>query len=148
MLGTRLVRLIEKHSDEIANGLVAALCTSEQTSGYRKLSANELRASIAALYSHLEEWLISKQTREVDLHFAAVGARRAAEGIPSSQLAWALMMSKAELWAFVYREGAADKAHELYVELEFLVLLDRFFDRAIYSALIGHENSARATRAA
>jgi hypothetical protein len=57
-------------------------------------------------------------------------------------------MSKTQLWAFVYRESAAEKALELYVELEFLETLDRFFDRAVYYALIGYEESLRISKAA
>jgi hypothetical protein len=77
-----------------------------------------------------------------------VGARRSQEGIPASQLAWALMLSKGQLWAFVYREGGAERALELYGELEFLETLDRFFDRAVYYSLNGYEQDKRMSKAA
>jgi hypothetical protein len=148
MLGVRLVRLVEKHSEEITDSLLAALRTSELTKTYRELDPHELRDATLALYAHLEEWLLNRSGRDVESYFTAVGTRRAAQKIPSSELAWALMMSKAELWMFVYRECAAEKALELHVELEFLLTLDRFFDRAIYFALKGYEQSAHVSRAA
>jgi hypothetical protein len=148
MLGIKLVRLIEKHSENIAEGLTTRLRTSERTQAYCKLPEEELRVAGISLYAHLEEWLLTKTESDVERYFRDVGSRRATEGIPSSQMAWALMMSKTQLWAFVYREAAAEKALELYSELEFLETLDRFFDRAVYYALVGHEQNARVTKAA
>jgi hypothetical protein len=148
MLGLRLVRLIEKHSQDIAEGLMVRLRTSERTSAYRNIREDELRAALVSLYAHLEEWLLTKTESDVERNFRDVGARRAREGTPASQMVWALMMSKGQLWAFVYRESGAEKALELYGELEFLETLDRFFDRAVYYALIGYEQHARATKAA
>lgn len=148
MLGIKLVRLIEKHAREIADNLVSALRTSERTPAYRTLREEELRAATLALYAHLGEWLLNKSARDVEHYFTALGARRAAEDIPSSQLVWALFMSKAQLWSFIYRESAADRVLELYSELELLSVLDGFFDRAVFYALVGYEQSARVEKAA
>jgi hypothetical protein len=148
MLGLRLVRLIEKHSQEIADGLLEQLRTSERTMDYRKLPEKDLRAALVSLYGHLEEWLLTKTESDVEKYFNGVGARRSQEGIPASQLAWALMLSKGQLWAFVYREGGAERALELYGELEFLETLDRFFDRAVYYSLNGYEQDKRMSKAA
>jgi hypothetical protein len=148
MLGLKLVRLIEKHSAEIADGLMTKLRTSERTPGYRNLREDDLRAALVSLYAHLEDWLLTKTESDVEKHFRNIGAKRAEEGIPPSEVAWALMMSKVQLWAFVYREAAAEKALELYGELEFLETLDRFFDRAVYYTLTGYEQHARMAKAA
>jgi hypothetical protein len=148
MLGLRLVRLIEKHSAEIADGLMTKLRTSERTLAYRNLHEDELRVALVSLYAHLEEWLLTKTESDVEKYFRGIGSRRATEGIPSSQVAWALMMSKGQLWAFVYREAAADQALELYGELEFLETLDRFFDRGVYYALVGYEQHGQVAKAA
>jgi hypothetical protein len=148
MLGLRLVRLIEKHSQEIADGLLIKLRTSERTTGYRTLPEDELRASLVSLYAHLEEWLLTKTDSDVEKYFTGLGARRSKDGIPASQVTWALMMAKGQLWSFVYRESGAEKALELYGELEFLETLDRFYDRAVYYALIGYEQHKGMSRAA
>lgn len=148
MLGMKLVRLIEKHAREIADNLVSALRTSERTSAYRNLGEEELRSAAVALYGHLGEWLLSKSAYDVERYFTALGARRAAEDIPSSQVVWALFMSKAQLRSFIYGESAADRALELYSELELLSMLDGFYDRAVFFALVGYEQSARAEKAA
>lgn len=148
MLGLRLVRLIQKHSNEIAEGLMAKLLTSPRTQAYRSLREDEFRDAVIALYSHLEEWLLTKTESDVERYFKDLGVRRANDGIPASQMAWAINLSKAQLKEFVYRESGADRALELYGELEFLDSLDRFFARAIYYALIGYEQRAKVTKAA
>jgi hypothetical protein len=148
MLGLKLIKLTEKHSEEIAANLAHRIRTSPHTLAYRDLSEEELRLSLVALYQHLEEWLLHKSEDEVERHFRNTGIRRAGQGVPASQLACAILMSKEQLWGFVYREAAAEKALELYGELEFLEALDRFFDHAVFYALLGYEHGAQAQKAA
>lgn len=143
MLGLKLVHLIEKHSLEITDGLMARLRTSERTPGYLKLSQEELSSSAASLYKNLGEWLLSKTESDVEQYFRAMGAKRAEQGIPASQMAWALHMSKTQLWSYIHNEGRVEKALELYGELEFLETMDRFFDHATCYALIGYEQRAQ-----
>jgi hypothetical protein len=148
LLGLKLVRLIEKHSEEIAELLLRQLRTSEHTAAYRNIRVDELRSSLVSLYSHLEHWLLNKTDGDVQRHFLALGVRRSSEGVPASQLAWALHFSKSQLWSFVYREGGAERALELYGELELLETLNRFFDHAICYALVGYEQQAQLQKAA
>ena len=148
MIGLRLVRLIEKHSVEIADALMNRLRTSERTLGYRDISQEELRSSLVLLYTHLEEWLLSKTESDIEILFKAIGAKRASENIPTNQMAWAIHMSKTQLWGFVHQESSAEKAMELYGELELLETLDRFFDHATCYALMGYEQRAQAHKAA
>ncbi len=148
MLGLKLVHLIEKHSQDIAQSLMVKLRTSERTPGYRTLREDELRTALVTLYAHLGDWLLTKTESDVERYFRDLGARRAKVGITASEVAWALMMSKSQLWSFVYRESGAEKALELYGELEFLETLDRFFDRAIYYALLGFEQHMHLQKAA
>ncbi len=148
MLGLRLVRLIEKHSQNLGESLTTKLLASERTLGYRTIPEDELRAATISVYAHLEPWLLTKTESDLQRHFSEMGARRAKQGIPFSQLAWALMLSKKELWAFIYKESGVDKPFELYSELEFLEMLDSFYDRAVYFALAGYEQHVQVATAA
>jgi hypothetical protein len=148
LLGLKLVRLIEKHSAEIAELLLRQLRTSEHTPAYRNIPEDDLRPSLVSLYAHLEQWLLHKSEADVERHFKTLGVKRAATGVPASQLAWALHMSKTQLWGFIYREGGAERALELYGELELLETLNRFFDRGICYALVGYEERGQSQKAA
>ena len=81
MLGIRLVRLIEEHSAELAQGLTAQIRQSERTSDFKEIPAEDLRLAAAEVYRNLGEWLLQKTEDDIGARFRAVGARRAAEGI-------------------------------------------------------------------
>ena len=53
MLGIRLVRLIEAHSGELSRGLTEQIRTSERTSDFNKIPADELRLAAAEVYKNL-----------------------------------------------------------------------------------------------
>lgn len=147
MLGSRLVRLIEKHSDELADGLQAKLRNSDRTSEYRGIPQEELRSAAREVYRNLGEWLMTKTESDIELRYGRIGARRVEQGVSIGQFVWAILLAKEHLWAFLQREGMVDTLPEVFSELELLQLLDIFFDRAVYYAVIGFEH-ARQRKAA
>ncbi len=148
MLGLHLSKLIEQHSDELAEGLVDKLYRSERTSTFRNIPRAELKRDIRNLYANLTEWLIAKSDGEVEGRFVHVGHRRKEQNVPLRELIWALLTSKDHLWRFLQFENTVDGALQLFGTLEFLHQLDFFFDRAIYYATVGYEEQfARVTAA-
>lgn len=143
MLGIRLVRLIEAHSGELSRGLTEQIRTSERTSDFKKIPADELRLAAAEIYKNLGEWLLQKTESDIESRFRQVGAHRAAEGVRLHQVVWALLLSRDHLWHFLRHRSFADNVVALYGELEFERLLNQFFDRAIYYAVLGYEDAGR-----
>ncbi len=141
MLGGHLVRLIERHADELADGLVRKLRSSERTSGFHKVPEDELKNGAREVYTNLGDWLLTKTESDIEFRYTQLGQRRATQGVPLTQFLWALMVGKEHLFAFLRREGFADGAVELYGELQLLQSLDQFFDRAVYYAAVGYEQS-------
>jgi hypothetical protein len=139
MLGSRLVRLIEGHSEELATGLTAKLLQSERTSDFRKIPPDELRRTTAELYHNLGEWLLRKTEKDIETHFHSIAQRRAAARISLPQFVWALVISRNHLYQFLLGQAFADSIFELYNELELQQLLNRFFERATYYAVAGYE---------
>lgn len=137
----RLVRLIEMHSNELASCLLDRVRNSEATPEYEFVSDQELRDRVFEIYRHLGEWLMTKDELELEQRYLRIGARRAKQGVSFSQVAWAITLTKENLWVFLKRESEMDRPVEAFGELELLQLLDRFFDRAIYYAAIGHEKA-------
>lgn len=138
MLGSRLVGLIERHSNDLSAGLVNKLCNSSRTADFRKIPRDELGKGAHEIYSNLGDWLLTKTESDIELRYTAIGTRRAKQGIALQQLVWAMLMSKEHLWAFLQREAFIKGPVELFGELELLQLLDQFFDRAIYYAVVGY----------
>jgi hypothetical protein len=148
LLAYRLVRLIEKHSDELAQNLLAQVQTSEKTAAFSRVPAAELRDRVYGIYRNLGDWLLGKTESEIEVRYCEIGARRAAQGVPFSQLVEAIILTKDTLWQFLMKEAAVDRPLEVFGELEMLQLLDQFFDRAIFYAALGYESAPAGAKAA
>ena len=81
MLALRLVRLIEAHSDQLAQGLLDKILSSERTSDYRRVDRAEMQQAVRDIYQHLSEWLLTKTESDIELRYTRLGSRRAEEGI-------------------------------------------------------------------
>jgi hypothetical protein len=148
MLGMKLVRLIEAHSDALSQGVVDVIRTSERTSDFRAVPREDLQRRVGEVYRNLGEWLLQKTEPDIATRFKAVAARRVAEGIRLPQFVWALMLTRDHLLHFLRHEAFADNVVALYGELELHQLLDQFFDRAVYHSILGYEESGSKARPA
>ncbi len=147
MFSYRLVRLIETHADALAAGLEQRVAASQQVTHFSDISAQELRDRVYEIYRHLGEWLLGKNELDVEQRYREIGSRRAQQKVPLSELVQAIVLTKENLWDFLKSEAVADRAAEIMGELELLQMLEMFFDRAIYYAVVGYEEeSARTAR--
>ena len=77
MIALGLVRVIERHSDELAAELIAKLETSSRTTDLRKVPAEELRQGIQEILQHLVAWLLTRRaTISSSVTLRSVGAAR------------------------------------------------------------------------
>jgi hypothetical protein len=143
MLSIHFARLIENHSESLAEGLVRRLQATERTAAYRNIPTETLVRQVQEVYQNLSVWLTTKTEAEIEARYSEVGRLRARSGVPVGQFAWALIMSKEYLWQFLLREAMADQAMQLLSELDFLLLLEQFFDRAIYYGVAAYDTVAR-----
>lgn len=140
VLGWRLVRLIETHSDQLARGLLERIENSERCREFvQKVPPEELRQRVYEIYHNLGQWLLKKTERDVEQRYMAIGERRASQGVSLSQVIFAIVATKEHLWEYVTKEALADRPVELFQELELFQLVEQFFDRAVYFASVGFE---------
>jgi hypothetical protein len=147
MMLYRLVHLIETHSQALAACLLDRVESSEATPDYKNVPREELRERVYGVYSHLGDWLITKDKADLEMRYRAVGERRARQGVPLSQLMWAIFLTKENLWDFIKKESVLERPVEVFGELEMLELLDQFFDQATYYAAVGYERELAAPTA-
>ncbi|MGA2991744.1 MAG: histidine kinase N-terminal domain-containing protein [Candidatus Korobacteraceae bacterium] len=138
MLGIKFARLIEYNSELLGKGLVQMLRVSGRTDAYRLIPEHELMHEVQVLYRNLSEWLVARTELDVQQYYTRIGQRRAEQGVPIGQFVWALILGKEHLWSFMQREAVGEGALELVNELEFLLALEQFFDRALYHAVNGY----------
>ena len=139
MLGMKLVRLIEAHSEALSKGLAQEILRSDRTAEFRTLQRDDLERRASEVYRDLGGWLLQKTERDIAQRFKAIAAQRYVEGIPLHQYLWALMLTRDHLLHFLRQEAFADNIVELHGELEVHQLLNQFFDRAMYYAVRGYE---------
>jgi len=142
MIALRLVRLIESHSDELAQGLITKLENSARTKDLKKVPPEELRSRVYEIFHHLSDWLLTRPEVDIENRYTMIGARRASQGVSLADFSWALVMTKEYLWDFLQRQGFLQSPIELYGEMELLRLLDQFFDHALCYASEGFEQYA------
>lgn len=147
MLLYRLVRLIETHSQALAASLLTRVQESDHVRDYRNVSPEELKERVYEIYRHLGDWLLGKTEFDIEKRYLQIGARRAQQHVPFSQVAMTIAMTKENLWEFLQKESPMDRPVDVFGELELLQLLEQFFDHAIYYAALGYEREMAARAA-
>jgi len=139
MFSYKFVRLIEANARDLAAGLEIRVQTSSQLAHFHRLPQPELRERVYEIYRHLGEWLLGCHQLDIELRYRQIGARRAQQGIPLSEVVQVIVLTKDNLWDFLRTEAMANHAVEILGEIELLQMLQMFFDRAIYYAVEGYE---------
>ena len=85
MLSIHFARLIENHSESLAEGLVRRIQSSERTSAYRNIPTETLKRQVQEVYENLSVWLTSKTEAEIEARYSEVGRMRARGGVPVAQ---------------------------------------------------------------
>lgn len=145
MIAVRLVRLIEKHSDELTDELLHKFQTSPRTSDLRRVPVQELRNRSNEILRNLSDWLLSKSDHEVERRYHEIGGLRASQNVSLAHVCWGIVLTKEHIWNFLQREGFLLGPLEIFGEMELLRLLDQFFDRAIYYCTEGYEKAKPAS---
>lgn len=144
MIALRFVRLIEAHSDALAESMLFKLRSSARSSDLLdRVPESELRDRVREIYRNLSDWLLNKTDADIKRVYLQLGCRRAGQGVSISSLCWSIMATRENLWDFLQSQAMRESAIQLLGELELLRLLDQFYDRAIYYALLGHETGLR-----
>lgn len=142
MLLYRLVRLIETHSQALAASLLLRVQESDQVPDFRNVPGEELKQRVYEIYRHLGDWLLGKTEFDIEKRYREIGARRAQQHVPFSQVAMVIVFTKENLWEFLKKESAINRPVDVFGELEMLQLLEQFFDHAIFYAALGYERAA------
>ncbi|MGA2369158.1 MAG: hypothetical protein ACLPPV_16390 [Candidatus Korobacteraceae bacterium] len=141
MFALRLIRLIEDHADQLSQGLIHRLQKSEVCSELLSLvPAHELKQRAYEIYHNAADWLLAKTGSEIEERYVGLGARRAHQGVPYSQMLYALQTTKEHLWEFLREEGLLEPK-DLLGEIDLLYSLENFFDRAAYFSSVGYESA-------
>jgi len=147
MLSARLVQMIEDHAEELTRGVVNDLLTNQRTPHYHRLTHEELHHRTYTVYRNLGHWLSHKTDEMIEANYTELAKKRFVEGIPLSEVVYALVLVKFHMRDYIRSAGLMDSAVELHQEQELHRLVGNFFDRAIYYTVRGYEHEAAARHA-
>ena len=153
MISAKLIELIEIHATGLTRAVAADLTTNERTKGFRSVPAVDLEQRIFQILNHLGDWIGAPKSEKVGAEFADWGGRRFGQGIPLSELVYAMVIIKRHLHQYIQDNGLVDAAFPT-VEAEYVLPMHlhslqelnqrvtAFFDEALYALTIGYEKRA------
>ena len=153
MIGTRLLLLIQAHAGAITHDVVQDLRTNKHTPTFQRLDPADIDARVSALFYNLARWIGDADEHAVEAEYEDMGRTRFRQGVPVSELVYALLISKHHLRRYIREYGFVDFAGDRVVPQELLPVelhsvqelnyqVGEFFDRALYHLARGFEQEA------
>jgi len=142
MISRRLIQLVEANADRLTHDLIDAVRRDPRTAAYHRMSDEDLHERALDLFRNLGQWLSARTEFALQTRYEAFGRRRFQEGIPFSNVLFALHTAKTILLDFL-RGSASGEPGELPLEHELVVAVSQFYDKAVYHAAVGYEQAAR-----
>lgn len=159
MIAARLVEMIEIHASRLTTDVADDLVTNDRTRGFRAVRRSDLERRVFDIFHHLGNWIANPSAERVRAEFADWGKQRFGQGIPLSEVVYAVMLLKRHLRQYIRDHGLVDAAFPR-VEREYVLPLhlqslqdlhtqvDEFFDEALHALATGYEAAARRVPAA
>jgi len=153
MISANLIELIEIHSSKLTADVALDLTTNDRTRGFRAVPIQDLEPRLFELFHHLGLWISDPNAVRVQEEFSEWGRRRFGQGIPLSEIIYAVLLLKHHLRRYIRDNGLieasfprVEKDYILPMHLHSLQALNEqvgaFFDEALYHLARGYETQA------
>ena len=153
MISTTLIKLIEIHATSLANDVARDLASNSRTPAFRGVPVDDLVQRVFQIYHHLGNWIGDPGATMVREEFAEWGGKRFGQGVPLSEVVYAVVIIKSHLRRYIREHGLVDAVfpraeaeYILPVHLHSLQDLNEqvsnFFDEAMYYLAQGYERAA------
>jgi len=153
MISAKLVELIEIHASRLTNDVTQDLVSNQRTPGFRTVSSQELEHRVFQIFHHLGNWIGDSRSASVEAEFGEWGSRRFDQGIPISEIVYAIIILKHHLRRYIRDNGLVDAAFprtdsdyvlpmHLYSLQDLNTRVGEFFDEALYRLTRGYEQRA------
>jgi hypothetical protein len=144
MRALKLVQHMKTNADRMSEAVNERIRRSDRCGELvLKVPAEEQRRSAEGIYCDLTDWLTAEEDSSVKERCIALGMRRAQQGVPFSDLYWAVCIAHEHLWEYIQQECLFDEPVEFWGGVMLLRSLTRFFERALYFALIGYQKAGK-----
>lgn len=140
MLSDRLAWLLEKHADRLTQGWITMLKSNVNTQSYHNIEDTSLVARIREVYEKMSLWLDWEvSTKDLARYFMMIGQERKRENIAISEIVYAVILARRNLFDHLNKENVPETALDLQRIIEFNTRVNYFFDKAVYFVIKGYE---------
>ena len=158
MLGASLLALIQSHVGPLTKETLEDLVTNDRTPSFRRLRRSELDSRVALLFNNLAKWIGNPNDEAMRDEYEEMGRTRCQQGVPISELVYAIILTKKHLRRYIREHGLVDFAGDRVAPIELLPLelhsiqelnyqVGEFFDRALFHLARGYEAEAGSPKA-
>jgi hypothetical protein len=138
----KLVQHMKTNADRMSEGLLQKIRNSDRCAELlQKVPGDEHKRYAHQVYLDLMDWLGDETDAVVEKQYAAMGMQRAQQGVPFSNVYWAVCISRDYLWDYIQQECLLEEPVEFWGGVKLLRSLNQFFDRALYFALVGYHKA-------
>jgi hypothetical protein len=143
MRALKLVEHMKGNAERMSEEVIQKIRNSERCSQLvLAVPAEQQKRSILEIYRDLTAWLGTESDKTIEQRYGSLGMLRAQQGVPFSNLYWAICIAHEHLWGYMQQECLLDEPVEFWGGVILLRSLTQFFDRALYFALLGYEKVA------
>jgi len=159
LLSARLIELIETHAENLTRDVLKEYATNPRTRHWGVVPSNELEQRVFRTYHNLGDWLGDPKEDAVQAEYEEWGRKRYRNGIPLSEIVYAVILLKHHLRRYIRDHGLVESSRgrqaaqeilpvHLYGIQELNYLVGDFFDKALYYLARGYEMEAGAGQVA
>jgi hypothetical protein len=143
MRAVKLVQHMKANAERISEEVVKKVRASPRCGEFvRTVSPEEQQRSTVDVYRDLTVWLATESDSSIEQRYVVLGLLRAQQGIPFSNLFWAVCIAHEHLWQYMQEECLLEEPVEFWGGVILLRSMTQFFDRVLYFVLRGYEQAA------
>ena len=144
MRAPKLIHYMKRNAGNLSEAVLHKIRKADKCSELcRIVPDDEQKRSTTEIYLDLTEWLSTDAASDIAERYIALGTRRAEQGVPFTDLFWAVCIAHEHLWEYMQQECLLEEPVEFWGGVILLRSLTQFFDRALYFVLIGYRKAAK-----
>ena len=139
MVYESLIAILEKHLTDLTETWASEVKNSDYLETYKKLPQKELFNRGHILFSNLQDWLLKGASNdEAAFYFQEIGNKRINEGVPLSEIYYALYLLKKVLWSYVSEKDEVTGILKAQDAIEFMTVINNYFDLGDFYIIRGY----------
>jgi hypothetical protein len=154
-----LIELVQTHAENLARDVLKDYATNPRTRHWNLVPGEELEQRVISTYRNLGSWIGTPRDEAVQAEYEEWGRKRYRNGIPLSEVVFAVILLKHHLQRYIREHGLVEHSRDRHAPQELLpvqlygiqelnYLVGDFFDKALYHLARGYEMEAQAAKGA